>query len=394
MAINIIKEFFKTSAIEGILLLLILFVTLILANSSLASSYFSFIQSTILNITWQDIHIQATFSAFINDGLMSLFFMLLALEIKREMLIGELANPRQMILPVVCACAGVLVPALIYIVCVGTQDPAILRGWAVPVATDVALALGLLALLGKRVPFALKLFLSVLAVADDLIAIIIIAFFYTDNLSIAYLGWAVLATCLLILLNCLKIRAISLYFLIGIVLWVLMHHSGIHATLAGVILGFCIPMQGKTKEVSPLIQIEHNLRPWVAYAIVPLFIFANAGVPLFEEASSLSHPLPWGIALGLFLGKQLGIFAAAALLIKSGLAAMPKDARWIDLYGISVLAGIGFTMSLFVSNLAFQGTSFELISHMGILLGSGLSAVVGMMVLYVSSRRRTNYVHV
>jgi NhaA family Na+:H+ antiporter len=383
MSLPILKEFFKTSAIEGILVLFILGLTLLIANSSFHTAYFEFIQAPFINFHWANFQIDASFKSLINNGLMSFFFMLLALEIKREMLIGELAHPRNMILPIVSACGGILIPALIFILFVRESDPSLLRGWAIPVATDVALALGLLSLLGKRVPFALKMFLSVLAIADDLIAILIIAFFYTDHLSTIHLFFALLAILILILLNRLKITALPFYFLIGLFLWLAMHGSGIHATLAGVILGFCIPMHD-AKQSSPLIFVERNLRPWVAYCIVPLFIFANAGIPLLEQASNIGEALPWGVAMGLFLGKQIGIFLTAAILIKLGATHLPKDCRWLDLYGISVLAGIGFTMSLFISNLAFEGLSFDVMSHIGILVGSGLSAIVGMGVLYFS----------
>lgn len=385
---NSFAAFFKSDVFKGLLLLLVLLIVLIISNSPLNSIYESAISFPILKAENFSLHITVT--EFVNDGLMVFFFLLLALEIKREILMGELANPRQVILPVVAASGGVIVPALIYIGCIKflQADPGLLRGWATPVATDVALALGLLSLLGKRVPPSLKIFLSVLAIADDLIAIMIIGFFYTAQLSYVYLGLAISLVALLILINRLQIKTFPLYALLGIALWFTVYRSGIHPTIAGVIIGFCIPAQtGAKNKTSLLIRLEHILQPWVAFAIVPLFILMNAGISLAKNHLSFLHPIPLGIALGLFLGKQIGIFLTSFVVIQLGLASLPPKSRWLQLYGVSVLAGIGFTMSFFIAELSFAGSEFVIASNMAILIGSGLSALIGLGVLFIANKK-------
>ncbi len=371
----------NTDGVKGALLLVALLFILIIANSPLYLHYQHLIEFPIFSqplLFW------------VNDILMVGFFLMLALEIKREILVGELRNPAQVVLPIAAACGGVIAPALIYFALVGHHDAQALRGWGIPVATDVALALGLLALLGKRVPTSLKIFLAVLAIADDLIAIIIIAAFYTAHLAVLYLGLAVISIIVLIALNYFKISALKIYFLVGIVLWFALLKGGVHPTLAGVILGFCIPLTKPSTTpqypiVSPLKHLEKILAPWVAFLILPIFVLANAGIPMLHyQAKDLLQPVALGIVLGLFIGKQLGIMLVAFILTKLKLAHLPTHSTWWQFYGIAILAGLGFTMSLFISALAFDGTAFAEISRVGIILGSALSAIIGLLILYFS----------
>jgi NhaA family Na+:H+ antiporter len=377
MPILTIKKFLKAESAGGIVLLCFLFLALFLANSPLEPHYKKIISSPNL-------------FAIVNDGLMALFFLLLALEIKREMLVGELRNPKQVILPIVAATGGVIVPAVIYLLSVGIHDPALLPGWAIPVATDVALALGLLSLLGKRVPASLKIFLAVLAIADDLIVIIIIALFYTQNLSFLYLGLALGGVALLVLFNRIGIARLSVYMVLGFFIWLAVLKSGVHATLAGVMVGFCVPysIQKKEQTAFPLNALEIHLRPWVTFSVLPLFVLVNAGVSIAENDMSLLHSMPLGIALALFFGKQIGIFSASWLIIKTGMTRLPSGSDWLQLYGVAVLAGIGFTMSMFISNLAFRHTDYSTLSHLGILMGSGCAAVFGLLILFLASLRK------
>ncbi len=356
---------------SGTILLIALGFILIIANTPLNSHY-----QTILNFPLAN----KSLLFWINDGLMAFFFLLLALEIKREILIGELRHPAQVMLPIAAACGGVIVPALIYFIIAGHHSAELARGWAIPVATDVALALGLLSLLGKRVPVGLKIFLAVLAIADDLIAIIIIGFFYTEHVVYGYLLLALAGVAILILLNFLGVTKLIVYLLLGLLIWLAVLKSGIHPTLAGVMVGFCIPFLSLRK-------LEQILKPWVSFLILPLFVLANAGVPIVQyQLTDLLQPLPVGIALGLFFGKQIGIFLAAGLLIKLGFARLPSQSTWGQLYGVAILAGIGFTMSLFISNLAFLGTSLDMLSRVGILAGSFCSAIIGLGVLYFNKK--------
>ena len=314
---------------------------------------------------------------WINDGLMAVFFLLVGLEIKREVVEGELSKPSQVALPVVGAIGGMAVPALIYLL-LSRADPAAANGWAIPSATDIAFSLGVLAALGRRVPLSLKVFLTTLAIVDDLGAIAIIATVYTANLSAFALAAAAVLLVLLFALNRLGVRALWPYLLLGLLLWASVLKSGVHATLAGVALAMFIPL----KNHGPLHGLEHRLKPWSAWLIMPVFALANAGVALAALSPAiLLEPVPLGIAAGLFLGKQAGIMLAVGVPIALGWVAMPAGASWRGLYGVSILAGIGFTMSLFIGSLAFADPAHETQVRVGVLAGSLLSAVVGYLVL-------------
>lgn len=329
---------------------------------------------------------------WINDGLMAVFFLLVGLEIKREMMCGQLSSRGQMVLPGMAALGGMALPTLIYLT-VTRNEPDLSSGWAIPAATDIAFALGVLALLGKRVPLSLKVFLLAVAIIDDLGAIIIIALFYTDQLSPAMLAGAGIALAALGVLNRLNVRIISPYVMFGIMMWVFVLKSGVHATLTGVALAFAIPFGNGGSSL--LADLERKLHPWVAYGIMPLFAFANAGVSLSGASlDTFVQPLPLGIALGLFLGKQLGIFSAVWLIVKTGWARLPRGVNWSQIYGAACLAGIGFTMSLFIGTLAFEDPTHAAGVRIGVLSGSLVSALVGYRVLRLAtksaSRRRVD----
>lgn len=374
-------DFFRWESSAGIILFLSLIIALVVANSPLASHYQSILNFPI-DLSIGSLALNKSLLLWVNDGLMTIFFMILALEVKREMIVGHLSKMSQVILPCVAALGGIIVPAIIFIA-FNHQNSQALIGWAIPTATDVALALGVVVLLGKRVPTSLKIFLVVLAIFDDIIAIAFIALFYTHHLALWSLVIASIGIGILILLNYLKVMRVSIYMLIGFIVWLAVLKSGVHATLAGVAIGLCIPFGEKENERQrPLQYLEKILQPWVAYFILPLFILANAGVPFDQmQWQQLLQPVPLGICLGLFIGKQLGIFTFSWLIIKSGLAHLPNEATWLQLYGIAVLAGIGFTMSLFIGSLAYGATIYEVTSRAGVLLGSLLSVMVGVIVL-------------
>ncbi len=387
--ISAAREFLQHEAASGILLMVATVLALAMANSP-ASGLYDALLSTPVSVRVGELAIDKPLLLWINDGLMAVFFFLVGLEIKREILEGELSNPAQIALPALAAVGGMVVPAAIY-AAINWGDPLAIRGWAIPAATDIAFALGVLSLLGKGVPNGLKVFLLTLAILDDLGAIVIIALFYTENLSLASLGIAGAALVALTVLNRRGVVAIPAYLFIGLVMWVAVLKSGVHATLAGVALAFFIPMRAPNGESSPLRKLEHDLHPTVAYAILPIFAFANAGVSLGGfGVDALTHPVTLGVALGLFVGKQLGVFAFAWVTIKLGLAKLPEGASWLALYGVSILCGIGFTMSLFIASLAFEGKGPAALGldRVGILEGSLLSAVVGFIVLKVALKRR------
>jgi Na+:H+ antiporter, NhaA family len=362
-------------------------VAIVFANSPLAGFYDLFLNAkgaVLIN----GIGIEKPLLLWINDGLMAIFFLLVGLEIKRELIAGALADRRDAILPAATAMGGMAVPALLFLACTWNA-PGARSGWAVPAATDIAFALGVISLLGDRVPASLKLLLAALAIIDDLGAILIIAVFYTSSLSWLSLGAAAVALIVLLGLNLCGVRRITWYILVGVVLWTFVLKSGVHATLAGVVLAFAIPYAAPAGETPPLLRVEHALQPWVAFGILPIFGFANAGFSFAGLSfAALLKPIPLGIVAGLFLGKQLGVFAAAMLVIRRGWAALPAGASWRALYGMSVLTGIGFTMSLFIGALAFaDGLHDEAELRLGVLTGSLLSGVVGAVVLLASSRR-------
>ncbi len=381
------KWFFKLEAASGLMLLVSAILALFVSNSNLSSFYFDTLEKYIF-LGINDFGIKLSVLHWINDALMAIFFFFVTLEIKREFIQGELSNVKQAMLPIIAAIGGMLVPALIYIY-INFGNSETLNGWAIPSATDIAFSLGVLSLLGKRVPISLKVFLTALAIIDDLGAIIIIAFFYSGDLSILYLCLMLLAFIGLLILNKFNIKKFLPYLFLGILLWDFTHESGIHATIAGVLLACTIPHRKKEKDFSLLVKLEHAISPYVAFGIMPLFAFANAGVSLDGMAfSSLLLPVPLGILLGLFLGKQLGVFLFSYVSIKLGLAQMPSNSNWFNLYGVGILTGIGFTMSLFVGNLAFiENTEYLDGVKLGVLSGSLLSTVMGYFLILSTSKK-------
>jgi NhaA family Na+:H+ antiporter len=381
-AATAIREFLKLESASGIILVGAAAVALALSNSPLSGVYNLLIE-TPFEVRLGALEIVKPLLLWINDGLMAIFFLLVGLEIKREVLDGQLSSLGQIALPGIAAIGGMVVPALIYVF-FNFNNPGALSGWAVPAATDIAFALGVLALLGSRVPLSLKLFLLTLAIIDDLGAIVIIAVFYSGKLSLLSLGLAGAMIAVLIAMNLLGVKRIAAYIIVGAVLWVCVLKSGVHATLAGVVLAFTIPMRTKEGEPCPLRDLEHTLHPWVAFIIMPVFAFANAGVSLEGMTlSGLFGPIPSGVALGLFLGKQLGVFGFAWAAIRFGLASLPEGATWRSLYGTAVLCGIGFTMSLFISTLAYDSGTYDaaVSARLGILAGSFVSAAAGYVIL-------------
>ena len=354
---------------------------MIVANSPLSELYNAFIHAPV-TIQIGVFEIAKDAHHWINDGLMAVFFFLVGLELKREALIGELSDVKQIILPALCAVGGMVAPALVYFG-LNHGDAEAMKGWAIPTATDIAFAIGVLSLLGNKVPNALKVFLVSIAIFDDLGAIIIIALFYTSELSLFSLAVAAVCLPFLFLLNRLNVVRLTPYILIGVILWVAMLKSGVHATLAGVLLAFFIPLRNnKDPEHSPLEELEHDLHNTVAFGILPLFAFANAGISLAgTHMGELMHGVPLGIALGLFIGKQIGVMLPVFIVVKLGLAALPSGTNIKQIYGVSILCGIGFTMSLFISGLAFGGIPENYDPRLGIILGSLISGVIGYLIL-------------
>jgi NhaA family Na+:H+ antiporter len=380
MQFAVLQRLFRHEAASGIVLMLAAALGLALANSPFAASY-DLLLSVHGSVRIGDFGIDKPLLLWINDGLMAIFFLLVGLEIKRELIEGELSDSRRAILPAAAAIGGMIIPALIYLGFTWST-PGSAAGWAIPSATDIAFSLGVMALLGSRVPPSLKLFLTALAIIDDLGAIMIIAIFYTEKLSWVSLDVALAALAILLILNLAGVQRVIWYLLVGLVLWVFVLKSGVHATLAGVALALAIPFKGGPAGGSPLTRIEHELAPWVSFGILPLFGFANAGLSFAElSPSSVLEPVPLGIAAGLFFGKQIGVFGSAALVIRAGWAKLPGGAGWIGLYGTSILTGIGFTMSLFIGTLAFGESGYEATMRLGVLLGSALSGIIGATVL-------------
>ncbi|RWN38303.1 Na+/H+ antiporter NhaA [Mesorhizobium sp.] len=379
--VSIFREFLDSEAAGGIILMAAAALALIVANSPLAETYFAALHAYLGPLS---------VSHWINDGLMAVFFLLVGLEIKREMLDGQLSTWPRRVLPGVAAAGGMLVPALVY-VAINRDNPAALSGWAIPTATDIAFALGVLSLLGNRVPGSLKVFLTALAIIDDLGAVVIIAVFYTSGLSLAYLGAAFAVIALLIALNRMGVLTLLPYLVLGAVLWVLVLKSGVHATLAGVALALTIPLKvtpGISHDLdhSPLHRLEHGLHNIVPFFVIPIFGFANAGVSLAGlSAAALVEPLTLGVAAGLVAGKLVGVFGSSALAIRLGFADLPVNAGWLHMVGISLLCGIGFTMSLFIGLLAFaNNVELQDAVKVGILAGSFIAAILGAAVLLVA----------
>ena len=379
MLLRALDRFFSNEAAGGILLILSAAAAMLVANSSLYPWYES-VLSAKLAVTIEGQGVAKAMILWINDGLMAIFFLLVGLELKRELLEGKLKNPRDVVLPGTAAIGGMLAPALIFLA-FNAGHPTTINGWAIPAATDIAFALGVLALAGPRVPSSLKIFLLTLAILDDMGAILIIALFYTADLSMDYLALAAIPLVGMLMMNRAGAHRVVPILLLGIVMWVFVLKSGVHATLAGVITAFCIPLKDRWGK-SPLHSLEHALTPYVFYGIVPIFAFANAGVVLEGmKWANLLDPVPLGIALGLFAGKQIGVFGVTWGMVKLGLARKPFGATWLQVYGVALLAGIGFTMSLFIGGLSYSDNLLMNEVRIGVLLGSGLSAVLGYLVL-------------
>ena len=382
------KWFFKLESSSGLVLLFSAIVALIISNSDLSSLYFNTLEKYLF-IGINNFGLKLTVIHWINDVLMAIFFFFVTLEIKREFIQGELSNTKQALLPIIAAVGGMLVPALFYVF-INYGNFETLNGWAIPSATDIAFSLGVLSLLGSRVPLSLKVFLTALAIIDDLGAIIIIALFYSGDLSFKYLSLMLLAFIILIILNKFNVKKTLPYLVIGLFLWEFTHQSGIHATIAGVLFACTIPHRKKDKDFSLLIKLEHAISPYVAFGIMPLFAFANAGVSLDGLTfGSLLNTVPLGILIGLFVGKQLGVFVFSYISIKLKFAQMPNNSNWINFYGVGILTGIGFTMSLFVGNLAFiENIQYIDGVKIGVLSGSLLSTVFGYLLLLIFSKSK------
>ncbi len=385
-----IEAFIHKESSAGIILIFVTILALFLQNSFLSHFYTSFLHTPV-EIRFGALHIAKPLLLWVNDGLMAIFFFLIGLEVKREVMEGHLSSLKQITLPAVAALGGMAIPALIFIL-FNKEDSFSLNGWAIPTATDIAFALGILSLLGPRIPVSLKIFLMALAIIDDLGAIVIIALFYTSDLSLLSITIASVALVVLFVMNRMNVAIKSAYIVVGIVLWVAVLKSGVHATLAGVALAFMIPLSSRDKHgktFSMAKEMEHDLHHWVAFFILPLFAFVNAGVDLKGiSPGEMSGTVPMGIMLGLFIGKQLGVFGFSWLAIKTGLASLPKESSWILLYGVSVLTGIGFTMSLFVDSLAYNDTQiYQYADKLAILLGSFFSGLLGYIILRIATKK-------
>ncbi|ASK55278.1 Na+/H+ antiporter NhaA [Vibrio tarriae] len=374
---DMIRDFFKMESAGGILLVIAAAIAMVIANSAMGEGYQAFLHTYVFGMS---------VSHWINDGLMAVFFLLIGLEVKRELLEGALKSRETAIFPAIAAVGGMLAPALIY-VAFNFNDPAAIQGWAIPAATDIAFALGIMALLGKRVPVSLKVFLLALAIIDDLGVVVIIALFYSSDLSTIALTIGFIMTGVLFMLNAKHVTKLSIYLVAGLILWIAVLKSGVHATLAGVVIGFAIPLKGNKGEHSPLKHLEHALHPYVAFAILPVFAFANAGISLQGVSlAGLTSMLPLGVALGLFLGKPLGIFSFSWAAVKLGVAKLPEGINFKHIFAVSVLCGIGFTMSIFISSLAFgqANEAYDTYARLGILMGSTTAAVLGYSLLRLS----------
>jgi Na+:H+ antiporter, NhaA family len=381
------KWFFQLEAASGLILLIAAIIALAISNSTLNELYFNTLEQYLF-IGINNYGLKLSVHHWINDLLMAIFFFFVTLEIKREFIQGELSNLKKALLPIIGALGGMIIPALFYVI-INFENSETINGWAIPSATDIAFSLGILSLLGSRVPISLKIFLTALAIIDDLGAILIIAFFYSGDLNISYLSLILISYIGLLILNKLGIKRFSPYLIIGIFLWIFTYKSGIHATISGVLLASTIPHRIKERDYSLLIKLEHAISPYVAFMIMPIFAFANAGVSLDGlTLSSLLQPVPLGILLGLFFGKQIGVMLFSFVAVKTGAAQMPDNSNWLSLYGVSILTGIGFTMSLFVGNLAFV-ENYQYIDgvKIGVLSGSLLSTLFGYFILLFYSKK-------
>ena len=380
--VQLIQRFLKLESAGGILLLFSAAVAMLLANSPLSSQYHDFLNLPV-SLQIGSFSINKTLIHWINDGFMAVFFVLVGMEVKKELFEGALSSYQQAIFPAIAAVGGMIVPALVYWF-IAKQDPSLANGWAIPMATDIAFALGIMALLSKQVPLSLKIFLLALAIIDDLGAIVVIALFFSHELSVQALIFSGISILTLVLLNRFRVSALCAYMVVGAILWASVLKSGVHATLAGVIIGFCIPLKGKKGE-RPLHDFEHILAPWSSFVILPLFAFANAGVSFDGiDVSMISSPLLLAIACGLIIGKPVGVFGFSYISVKLGLAKLPDGINFKQIFAVAVLCGIGFTMSMFLASLAFNadaGESVNTLSRLGILLGSTVSATLGYLFL-------------
>ena len=382
------RWFFKLEAASGLVLLIAAIIALILSNTNFSDLYFSILNTHILLGT-ENFGLDLSVLHWINDALMAIFFFVVTLEIKREFIHGELSKPKQALLPIIGAVGGMAIPALIYVI-INYETGYTLKGWAIPTATDIAFSIGVLSLLGSRVPISLKVFLVALAIIDDLGAIIIIALFYSNELQYSFLLLMIITFIFLLLLNKFNVKKFVPYFFIGIFLWYFTHGSGIHSTISGVLLASIIPHRKNEKDFSLLLKLEHMLSPYVAFGIMPLFALANAGVVLKGTSiNSLLSPVPLGILCGLFFGKQIGVFLFSFISVKLKIAEMPSNSNWLKFYGVGILTGIGFTMSLFVGNLAFADYLSDMDGvKIGVLAGSFLSALVGFFMLLIATQKK------
>ena len=386
--VQLIQRFLKLESAGGILLLFSAAVAMLLANSPLSSQYNDFLNLPV-SLQIGSFSINKTLIHWINDGFMAVFFVLVGMEVKKELFEGALSSYQQAIFPAIAAVGGMIVPALVYWF-IAKQDPSLANGWAIPMATDIAFALGIMALLSKQVPLPLKIFLLALAIIDDLGAIVVIALFFSHELSVQALIFSGVSILTLVLLNRFRVSVLCAYMVIGAILWASVLKSGVHATLAGVIIGFCIPLKGKKGE-RPLHDFEHILAPWSSFVILPLFAFANAGVSFDGiDVSMISSPLLLAIACGLIIGKPVGVFGFSYISVKLGLAKLPDGIKFKQIFAVAVLCGIGFTMSMFLASLAFDadaGESVNTLSRLGILLGSTVSATLGYLFLKQTTKR-------
>ena len=386
--VQLIQRFLKLESAGGILLLFSAAVAMLLANSPLSSQYHDFLNLPV-SLQIGSFSINKTLIHWINDGFMAVFFVLVGMEVKKELFEGALSSYQQAIFPAIAAVGGMSVPALVYWF-IAKQDPSLANGWAIPMATDIAFALGIMALLSKQVPLPLKIFLLALAIIDDLGAIVVIALFFSHELSVQALIFSGISILTLVLLNRFRVSALCAYMVVGTILWASVLKSGVHATLAGVIIGFCIPLKGK-KDERPLHDFEHILAPWSSFVILPLFAFANAGVSFDGiDVSMISSPLLLAIACGLIIGKPVGVFGFSYISVKLGLAKLPNGINFKQIFAVAVLCGIGFTMSMFLASLAFDadaGESVNTLSRLGILLGSTVSATLGYLFLKQTTKR-------
>ncbi len=390
-AVSSLQEFLKLEAAGGILLVGATVVALMLANIPSASEAYEWFLALQLTVTLGGLGVDKPLLLWINDALMVLFFMLVGLELKREVVEGQLSSLNQILLPALAALGGLVIPAAIFW-WINQDFIAERNGWAIPTATDIAFALAVLALMGSRVPVALKIFLTTIAIVDDIAAIIIIAIFYTSDLSVLSLTLAGLGIICLALLNRMKVMTLAPYMIVGLFIWFCVLKSGVHATLAGVIVAAFIPLKADDNQ-SPARHLEHILHPWVAFAVLPIFAFANAGVPILGVTmEQISGSVPVGIILGLFVGKQIGVFGMVALARLTGIAKLPAGTSWGQIYGVAVLCGVGFTMSLFIGTLAFEHGNFDLMGgvKIGVLAGSFLSAAWGLLVLHFVLPKRSD----